>query len=129
MACRGIETIPEAYKPEQDWMTIFSLVVHLFVVGCAFYVRNSRLLHTRRILALSTTSAITIAICVHVCVREVFVATAIRAQQNIWIITTALVFLAPALAMQACVPVWVQPLIGFIFLQPMLVYLLISTKQ
>ena len=41
----GIETVLEAYETEQVWMIIFTLVVHLFVVGCAIYVRNSCCMH------------------------------------------------------------------------------------
>ena len=116
----GIETVLEAYKSEQVWMVTFTLVVHLFVGACAIYVRNSRPLHTRRVLVLATISAITIAICVHICTRDVFAASPCAPVQ-VWIVTTAFVFVAPALAMQVCVPVWVQPLIGYILFQPMLV--------
>jgi hypothetical protein len=115
----GVETVLEAYKTEQVWMIIIALVVHLFVGSCAIYVRNSLLLYTRRVLALATTSAITIAICVQMNTREVFAASPC-APVEIWIIATALAFVAPALTMQTCVPVWVQPLIGYIFLQSML---------
>ena len=116
----GIETVMEAYGTEQISIVTLTLVVHLFIGGGATYVRNSLVLHTRHILTLATMSAFTIAICVHICTREVFVASPC-APVEIWIIGTSMVFAAPALAMQACVPVWVQPFIGFIFLQPMLV--------
>ena len=118
----GIETVVQAAQKElrSERATIITLVVHLFVAGCAIYVRNSRLLHARRILALATASAIATAICVHMATSSVLMASP-SAPVEIWIITTVLVFTGPALAMQACLPVWVQPLIGSISLQPMLV--------
>jgi len=96
------------------------MVVHLLIGGCAIYVRNSQLLHTRLILAMATTSAIAIAICMHVISRDMFMADQCSPAE-VWVVASVIAFLAPSMAMHASVIVWVRPLIGCIMLQPILV--------
>lgn len=98
----GIETIVQAVQKElrSEQAAIITLVVHPFVAGCETYVKNSRLLYARRILALATSSGITTVICMHVATSSVLMANP-SAPVEIWIFTTVLVFIAPALALQA----------------------------
>ena len=117
----GTETTPGAYEAHQIWMFVTLVLVHLLIGGCAIYVRNSQLLYTRLILAMSTTSAITIAICMHAISRDVFMAEQCPGSAEVWIVAAVIAFLAPSIAMHLSVRLWVRPLIGCLMLQPVLV--------
>jgi len=116
----GTETAPGAYEALQIWVMISLMLVHLFVGGCAIYVRNTRLEHARLLLTMATMSATTATMVLHINTREVFVAMPC-ASVEVWIVAIVLGFATSALAVQASVPVGCQVLIGFVIWQPMFV--------
>ena len=98
----GTEITPGAYEAHQIWLFIILGVVHLLIGGCAIYVRNSQLLHTRLILAMATASAIAIAICFHAISTDMFMADQ-SSPAEVWIVAAVIAFLAHSMAMHASV--------------------------